>query len=130
MSAERLEAWILRPGVLSQTSSARNPQPGVLSKGFSARIARPGDLSKDLSPRIQSFLARILHLPRIQEFLARIQEYLARSFLPGVLNQESSTHLFGVIRWSHSADLNIPGFLEFQVPTLNFPVRRGPFTNL
>ena len=29
------------------------------------------------------------------------QECLARSFLPGVFSQESSTKLFGVPRWSH-----------------------------
>ena len=31
---------------------------------------------------------------------------------------------------SRSPDLKIPRFLDFQVPTLSFPVRRGPFTNL
>ena len=46
VSAERLEARIPQPGVLSQASSARSPQPGVLSK-----IAQPGFLRQESPAR-------------------------------------------------------------------------------
>ena len=67
--AESLEARIPQPGVLSQASSARNPQqdssvgipqPGVSSQESSARIPQPGVLGQDSSARSpqQRFLSQ------------------------------------------------------------------------
>ena len=70
--AESLEARIPQPGVLSQASSARNPQSGVLSK-----IPQPGFLSQESPARNPQpgFLS--------QESSARIPQ-------PGVLSKDSS----------------------------------------
>ena len=88
----------LKPGVLSQESSARSssgktiepevgrsPQRGVFRQESSVRSPQPGLLSQEASakkpqPRVLSLQPGILN-----------QESSARSAQPGVLHQESST---------------------------------------